>query len=58
VISPAEIVKVIQDAGYDAILPAHGDDREDAELSARQKEISDQTRKFIVGVVFSLPLFY
>jgi len=57
VISPAEIVKVIQDAGYNAVLPAQGDDGEDAELLARQREIADQTRKFIVGLVFSLPLF-
>ena len=30
---------------------------EDAELAAREAEIHDQTRKFWVGVAFTLPLF-
>jgi len=30
---------------------------EDAEAAARRIEIEDQTRKFLVGIVFTLPLF-
>jgi Cu+-exporting ATPase len=47
----------IQKAGFDAILPDESTDMEDVEQQARQAEIRDQTRKFIVGVIFSVPLF-
>lgn len=54
-----EIVSVIQKAGYDAIVPSDiEEDVEDAEMVARKAEIADQTRKFIVGVLFSFPLFF
>ena len=56
-ITPREIVQVIQKAGYDAVLPTDGEDTEDAELAARRREIADQTRKFMVGLIFSVPLF-
>jgi len=52
-----DIVAAIEKAGYGAITPDEAPDLEDAEQQARQAEISDQTRKFIVGVIFSLPLF-
>jgi Cu+-exporting ATPase len=57
VISPSDLVDVIRKAGYDAVLPVEGEDGQDAEILARKKEIADQTRKFMVGLVFSLPLF-
>ncbi len=56
-VSIEEIVAAIEKAGYGAILPGEGREGEDAEQIARQAEIRDQTRKFIVGVIFALPLF-
>ena len=55
--SPDEMIAAIEAAGYGAILPEEGLDAEDAELAARKAEIKDQTRKFLVGVIFTLPLF-
>ena len=51
------IVAAIEKAGYGAIAPDESGDAEDAELQARHAEIKDQTRKFIVGVIFAAPLF-
>lgn len=51
------IVSEIKKIGFDLILADEGQDEEDVEEIARHAEISDQTRKFIVGVVFALPLF-
>jgi Cu+-exporting ATPase len=50
------IVAAIEKAGYGAILPQQGS-LEDAEMAAREAEIRNQTRKFLVGVIFTLPLF-
>jgi len=52
-----EIAGAIRNIGFEAILPSDAADPEDVEKAAREAEIRDQTRKFIVGVVFSLPLF-
>ena len=52
-----EMVAAIEKAGYGAIAPDEGVDAEDAEQAARDAEIKDQTRKFLIGVVFALPLF-
>ncbi len=49
------IVAAIEKAGYGAIMP--GGSIEDAELAAREAEIRNQTGKFLVGVIFTLPLF-
>jgi Cu+-exporting ATPase len=57
VVSVEEMVAAIEKAGYGAIAPDDGLDTEDAEQRARQAEISDQTRKLIVGVLFAAPLF-
>jgi Cu+-exporting ATPase len=51
------IVAAIQKAGFDAIPPDETADEEDLEQKARRSEIADQTRKFIVGLSFTLPLF-
>jgi Cu+-exporting ATPase len=50
------LADVIEKAGYQVILPDESGE-EDAEKIARDREIKDQTRKFTVGVIFSLPLF-
>ena len=52
-----EMVSAIEAAGYGAISPEEISAGEDAEQMARQAEIRDQTRKFIVGVIFAFPLF-
>lgn len=57
VVSIENIVAAIERAGYGAIMPTDEQDAEDVEQQARQAEISDQTRKFIVGVCFAAPLF-
>ena len=52
-----QMISAIEAAGYGVITPADTAEEEDAEQIARQAEIRDQTRKFIVGVIFALPLF-
>ena len=53
-----DMVTAIEKAGFKAILAEDGsEDAEDIEQLARNTEIQDQTRKFIVGILFSLPLF-
>jgi Cu+-exporting ATPase len=52
-----DLVAAIEKAGYGAIAPDDGPVGQDAEQHARQMEIQDQTRKFLVGVIFALPLF-
>ncbi|MBU4001015.1 MAG: heavy metal translocating P-type ATPase [Proteobacteria bacterium] len=56
-ISPSGLVEVIRKAGYDAVLTEPGEEGDDSEMLARKKEIADQTRKFMIGLVFSAPLF-
>ncbi len=57
VASLAAIRQAIRDAGYDVIAAGEEEAAEDVEREAREAEIRDQTRKFWVGVAFSLPLF-
>ncbi len=52
-----EMITAIESAGYGVISPEEISEEEDAEQIARQAEIREQTRKFIVGVIFALPLF-
>jgi Cu+-exporting ATPase len=57
VVSLAAIQQAIRDAGYDVVVAAEGEAAEDVERAAREAEIRSQTRKFWVGVAFTLPLF-
>ncbi|MCJ7596598.1 MAG: heavy metal translocating P-type ATPase, partial [Desulfobacterales bacterium] len=52
-----EMIAAIERAGYGAIRPDDTLDGEDAELAARKAEIRNQTVKFLVGVLFTTPLF-
>jgi Cu+-exporting ATPase len=52
-----DMIAAIEKAGYGAIRPDDTLEGEDAELAARKAEIKDQTRKFLVGVLFATPLF-
>jgi Cu+-exporting ATPase len=51
------IIAAVQKAGFDAILPDESPEAEDVEQSARRAEIAEQTRKFAVGLLFTVPLF-
>jgi Cu+-exporting ATPase len=52
-----DMITAIEAAGYGVISPEEISAEEDAEQMARRAEIRDQTRKFIVGVIFAFPLF-
>jgi Cu+-exporting ATPase len=52
-----DIVTAIEKAGFGAIPPEADSDEGDVEQQSRDAEIRDQTRKFMVGVLFALPLF-
>lgn len=53
-----EMITAIEKAGYGAIRPDDALEGEDAELAARKAEIRNQTRKFLVGLLFTTPLFF
>jgi Cu+-exporting ATPase len=57
VVRLAAIQQAIRDAGYEIVVAGEGEAAEDVERIAREAEIRDQTRKFWVGVAFTLPLF-
>jgi P-type Cu+ transporter len=57
VVSLDEIQKTIKDLGFELIVTGENQDAADVEEIARNREISDQTRKFFIGAVFALPLF-
>ncbi|MFW6081563.1 MAG: heavy metal translocating P-type ATPase [Desulfosalsimonas sp.] len=53
-----QVVESIRRAGYNAVIPDEDEDSaEDAEAAARNAEVRDQTIKFAVGLLFTLPLF-
>jgi Cu+-exporting ATPase len=56
IVSLDGIVAEVRKIGFDLVLAEEGGE-EDAEEIARHLEIRDQTRKFIVGAAFALPLF-
>ncbi len=58
IVSLDTIVAEIKKIGFDLIVADAGQDEEDVEEIARTAEIRNQTQKFIVGVVFALPLFF
>ena len=55
-IGRGDLIAAIEAAGY-GVVEGGADPLEDVEATARDAEIRDQTRKFWVGVAFSLPLF-
>ena len=57
IVSLDTIVSEIRKIGFDLIVADEGQDEKDVEEIARHSEIKDQMQKFIVGVVFALPLF-
>ncbi len=57
VASVDDLIAAIERAGYGAIRPEEALEGEDAEMQARRAEIRDQTVKFLVGLLFTVPLF-
>ena len=55
-ITPTDIVAAIKRVGYGVVQPTT-DTQADVELAARAAEVTEQTRKFWIGVAFTLPLF-
>jgi Cu+-exporting ATPase len=56
VASRAELVAAVERAGYGVIETTEGSLR-DTEQGAREAEVRRQTRKFVIGAAFALPLF-
>jgi len=56
-VHPVDMASAVQRAGYGVVLAQDGEALEDVERAARQAEIADQTRKFLIGAGFSIPLF-
>jgi len=53
-----DMIAAIERAGYGAIRPDELIEGEDTELAARKAEIQNQTRKFLTGLLFTVPLFF
>jgi len=56
-ITPNELAAAINRAGYQVVQPTADTKLEDVEQAARAAELSQQTRQFWIGVIFTLPLF-
>jgi Cu+-exporting ATPase len=56
-ITRADLVVAVRQAGYDVVEAAAGEELEDAEAAARETEVRHQEHRFLIGVIFSLPLF-
>jgi Cu+-exporting ATPase len=53
-----EMIGAIEKTGYGAIRQDDAVEGEDAEQAARVAEIKNQTRKFLTGLLFTVPLFF
>ncbi|MBW1775287.1 MAG: cation-translocating P-type ATPase [Deltaproteobacteria bacterium] len=51
------MAEAVKKAGYQLLLTAGKEDGKDAEQKARERELRNQRRYFIVGMIFTLPLF-
>jgi Cu+-exporting ATPase len=58
VVSLDGIISAIKKIGYGTVTPDEMIDGEDVEQAARSSEIKNQTRKFAIGALFTLPLFF
>jgi Cu+-exporting ATPase len=56
-ISVDDLITAVAGAGFGALAPSESPEAEDAEAAARRREIAEQTRKFIAGLICTLPLF-
>ena len=53
----SDLNAAIRQAGYDVVEASDDEELEDAEAAARQAEINHQTKRLIIGTIFTLPLF-
>jgi Cu+-exporting ATPase len=51
------MAEAVKKAGFQLLLTAGKEDGRDAEQEARERELRNQRRYFIVGMIFTLPLF-
>ena len=56
-VTPTDLIAAIEGAGYGVVEADANQQLADVEQAAREAEIHEQTRKFWIGVGFSLPLF-
>ena len=56
-VTPTDLIAAIEGAGYGVVQADPDQQLADVEQAAREVEIHEQTRKFWIGVGFSLPLF-
>ena len=54
---PEQMVSAVEKAGYGAVAADGTDTAESSADAARNAEIREQTRKFFIGLFFTLPLF-
>jgi P-type Cu+ transporter len=54
---PEKMAEEVEKAGYTLVIPHPGELEADAEKDARERELKSEYRSFLVGVVFTLPLF-
>ncbi|HLO18759.1 MAG TPA: copper-translocating P-type ATPase [Anaerolineales bacterium] len=55
IITQAELRRAVANAGFEAV--ELGGEAEDAEAKAREREINEQRRLLIIGLIFTVPLF-
>lgn len=53
----SDLNAAIRQAGFAVVEAAADEELEDAEAAARQAEITHQTRRLIIGALFTIPLF-
>lgn len=56
-VSHEAIVERVRKAGYDVPAPVADESLEDAEAKARRAEIATQWQRFVIGALFTAPLF-
>lgn len=54
---PQAMAAAVQEAGFELIVTDDEDEAEDAEQAARDRELKAQKRYFLVGLLFTAPLF-
>ena len=57
-LSTRQIIGAISAAGYKPVLVEAGEEAEDAEKEAREKEIRTLKQKFILAAIFAFPILY
>ncbi len=55
IVTQAELRRAIANSGFEAL--ELGGEAEDAEAQAREREINEQRRLLIIGLIFTIPLF-